>query len=720
MTSNPTKFLFVIIGAFVVASTAYAVWSFTHTKDIERQQTNISSAITETQKLLERADARLRDIEALNKQLKEASDQAKVKQDKTESLFAEAGKKVDGLQSKIDTLSATVGDTGRKAELSLKGSSLALSGVTFLIDARRGSSPQNHSPVAFSSVSPGAAIHGPTFDGAGGRDTVVISSDETIFIDGAHLISIEKFKLANGEANAIFVLAPGLNKLDEDWLEIEADPKLDTVTLDGCLSWTKKKSTNKSKTTWVATDTQKKTREVVINSGVNTTVNKTCDNSYAFAVTRREFPETWYAQARAFEAEVSTGSKASTPPQRKVSNEILSNSKAGLNQKNEVKPYLPDNGSNVIGDRKVLKEETTKTEKASPERDVQKLLDARSGLLQVPVSHPKVRTRILTWGQNDAGQLGNGLRGLSITPSWAMEVEKILDGFQVKKIDGGIYDACLLRSDNTVWCWGGGDTDSQAAPPGPVHQVKGLPPIHSFEMGSGYSHCGKASNKSIWCWNQQGERAHLYEYPDWDSSPTVTNYSSLRSSFVHLYPGMSDSCAITMKGKLWCWGETYANDGATPEPFHEKSKIFPIEIPLDKPVIEVDVGSWQACAILSDDSAWCWSMRLHPEPQRLFDQSTRVRQVFSGSNAGCALKEEGTVWCGKSLREGWERNRNLVMKQVTLDNGKPLEGIVRLDSQGTSLFCALHKDTSLWCWGGRGGDPEQDDSSKIIRIKGPD
>ena len=99
------------------------------------------------------------------------------------------------------------------------------------------------------------------------------------------------------------------------------------------------------------------------------------------------------------------------------------------------------------------------------------------------------------------------------------EVEKILQpDFNIIDIDGGVYSTCLLRSDKTIWCWGGGNTHNQNSAPPAVQKVKGLPPMQSLEMGSGYTNCGKADNGGIWCWERQGRNARKIEYNAWTKS----------------------------------------------------------------------------------------------------------------------------------------------------------------------------------------------------------
>lgn len=338
----------------------------------------------------------------------------------------------------------------------------------------------------------------------------------------------------------------------------------------------------------------------------------------------------------------------------------------------------------------------------------------------------KLKTRILAWGGNSVGQLGNGLKaGITIIPLWATEVEKILEpDFEIIGIDSGASTNCLLRSDKTVWCWGNGNSFNRDTKPPPVQKVEGLPPIKSLEMGRGYTYCGKTEDNRIWCWTDRDTNARQIEYKEWyEPEEKKSAYNKLRSSFIDFYSGMSGSCAVTDKGKLWCWGVVYSNDGVTARSMQKTDKVFPIEIFLNKKVVSANVGSMQTCALLEDKSAWCWRNILSPSPKRIFNLEEKVRQVFSVAERGCALKEDGTVWCWLSSLKRTEENtvkaKITRLDQIMASEGHPLTEVIKLDNHGYSYFCALRKDASVWCWGGYGDNPNRKDKKEVLQTKAP-
>lgn len=70
-----------------------------------------------------------------------------------------------------------------------------------------------------------------------GRDTFVSQREGYLDLDGVTVISSEILQLENGLPNDVHILATGLSRLSERALELKGDPGIDTVYLDGCLSW---------------------------------------------------------------------------------------------------------------------------------------------------------------------------------------------------------------------------------------------------------------------------------------------------------------------------------------------------------------------------------------------------------------------------------------------------------------------------------------------------
>jgi len=181
-------------------------------------------------------------------------------------------------------------DIGRLVDVAFSD----LASTALLLDAITAPTGAERAPVSFETVRipPYLLKHRPPIHGTDKRDEYVLQTEEKLVIDAASLYQIEKIHVQNGKSNEIVIAAPGLKSLADDWLEIVADPDLDRVYLDGCLSW-HKSGVEKGIETWVAIDTHHVTRKVTMNEGMP--VEKTsCDNRYVVQRAILDLPEVWF------------------------------------------------------------------------------------------------------------------------------------------------------------------------------------------------------------------------------------------------------------------------------------------------------------------------------------------------------------------------------------------------------------------------------------------
>lgn len=86
------------------------------------------------------------------------------------------------------------------------------------------------------------------------------------------------FDIANGYANTLTILAPGLAR--NNHLEIYADAGIDHIVLDGCLTWKSEKFDDQFNS-WIATDENHATRKVRIPGDAAVEVEKSCNSLYS-------------------------------------------------------------------------------------------------------------------------------------------------------------------------------------------------------------------------------------------------------------------------------------------------------------------------------------------------------------------------------------------------------------------------------------------------------
>ncbi|MDF3024406.1 MAG: peptidase [Alphaproteobacteria bacterium] len=198
----------------------------------------------------------------------------------------EARRTATALRNEIKSLRRAVEENRLAAEKSAAGIKATIARAT---------------PVTFAAARSVPASGGMHIDGNGGRD-LMNGWDGLLYLDGSRLTSVEIFNLADGRRNEVRVMAPGLNNLEDDFMELRLDPAFDSVLLDRCLIWKKddapisdelqkKFDTAAGAYIWTATDADGKTRRVAITSGTEVNIDDSCNNDYSAQVAARDARE---------------------------------------------------------------------------------------------------------------------------------------------------------------------------------------------------------------------------------------------------------------------------------------------------------------------------------------------------------------------------------------------------------------------------------------------
>ncbi len=154
------------------------------------------------------------------------------------------------------------------------------------------------------------------------------------------------------------------------------------------------------------------------------------------------------------------------------------------------------------------------------------------------------------WGDNDAGQLGNGTRVNSNT------AVAVLGGLTFSKIFTGPYSTCALTTANALYCWGWasysflGDGQLNTAVSTPTAVNTGGRTFNTVSIG-GRAVCAIDATGQAFCWGQNfaGQIGNNTTV----SSPTpVAVQTALR--FISLSSGFDFTCGVTTASQVACWG----------------------------------------------------------------------------------------------------------------------------------------------------------------------
>ena len=155
------------------------------------------------------------------------------------------------------------------------------------------------------------------------------------------------------------------------------------------------------------------------------------------------------------------------------------------------------------------------------------------------------------WGVDNDGAFG---RWNPSEPYEPREPVVLPDVNDVAQVSIGFHNACALRRDSTVWCWG---TRGSGVIPGfgvdtartPV-SIAGAQNIVSIATGILHA-CAADASGNAYCWgnNSRGQLGSRF-----GSALQASRVDGL-SDVVQVAVGYLHSCARVSSGTVWCWGD---------------------------------------------------------------------------------------------------------------------------------------------------------------------
>jgi alpha-tubulin suppressor-like RCC1 family protein len=221
--------------------------------------------------------------------------------------------------------------------------------------------------------------------------------------------------------------------------------------------------------------------------------------------------------------------------------------------------------------------------------------------------------RVLCWGYNYSGALGNGDGDASVprmpAPVVLQNKQPITNAVDVVM---GFGHACALLQGGAVACWG--ETRAGQVGPSPAAvNADGFVPYAVAAIGGGVSElaagathtCAIRSNATLECWgtNASGQLGS----PAVDASsaePVVLSLAPVGgAAAAHVFAGVGSSCAVDVNGRVFCWGTN--SQGQLGQlgvgSFLATPAVGPV---LDK-VTHVGLGGRNACYVLETGVATC-------------------------------------------------------------------------------------------------------------------
>ncbi len=313
--------------------------------------------------------------------------------------------------------------------------------------------------------------------------------------------------------------------------------------------------------------------------------------------------------------------------------------------------------------------------------------------------------RVSCWGDDAAGQLGDGTAGTGA----ALATKTVVGGVaHAAQVFVGGRTSCARDIAGAVRCWGANDANqagrgsgSAAVLPkaGAVTVATGLT---ALALGGAHA-CGLHVSGRVACWGG-GSAGQLGDGKGADSAAAV--WVSTLERIVQVSSGPAHSCALQAGGQVWCWGQ-----GALGQLGHGKTGVLakaPVAVSGVSDALAVAVGGSHSCAIRAAGQVVCWGGNADSQLGRVSAATGSAGLVAGVSGAtrlalgdrhSCALTKSGDVYCWGRNASGQAGTTGAVVKMAKKVAGLPKVAAVGAGKQHT---CALSRDGGVYCWGAGG------------------
>jgi alpha-tubulin suppressor-like RCC1 family protein len=260
------------------------------------------------------------------------------------------------------------------------------------------------------------------------------------------------------------------------------------------------------------------------------------------------------------------------------------------------------------------------------------------------------------WGSNLQfsptvfGQLGDNTGVSKSSP-----VLTVAFGTNWKQVSCGYYFTAAIKTDGTLWCWGGNNNGQLGDNTG----VRKSSPVQTVAFGTnwkqvscGYDHAAAIkSDGTLWSWGSNGLGNLGDNTSVKKSSPVQT--ISYGTNWKQIKCSKNNSFAIKTDGTLWCWGVNSVGELGDNTQANRSSPIQTITAGSNWK--DISASNSTTAAIKTDGTLWVWgynnlgqlgdnTITNKSSPVQTITRGTNWKQVSGGTNHTAAVKTDGTLW----------------------------------------------------------------------------
>lgn len=324
------------------------------------------------------------------------------------------------------------------------------------------------------------------------------------------------------------------------------------------------------------------------------------------------------------------------------------------------------------------------------------------------------------WGDDNAGQLGNGAPGPQVAPPSLLAFP---DGVAALALTTGDDHVCALLSTHKLTCWGS-DATGQLGNGSPTSNVTVPASVVSTGIGTanaiatgGSNSCAMLSAGAVSCWgdNGFGKLGQGVAFGGNLHSPPEPVALPGGATAVALAAGQQHNCALLANGEVTCWGVGFNGTLGTGNTANLASPPPPVILPGGLTAAAVTAGYQHTCALLVDGEVTCWGQDdrgqvgngpstgvvLSPSATLALPGASKATAIDAGTSHTCALLTTGGVTCwgnddyGQLGNGSGTGNVDSPPAPVALPGGETATAI----AAGFYTTCALLTSGAISCWG---------------------
>jgi cysteine-rich repeat protein len=334
------------------------------------------------------------------------------------------------------------------------------------------------------------------------------------------------------------------------------------------------------------------------------------------------------------------------------------------------------------------------------------------------------QSSVVDAGSNDASVDDAGVEAPGADNAWGndpnemgshLPVVDLGEGRTALKIAAGYDHTCAILNGGDVTCWGNVDCEVPDCIVDLGLDKNGARKAAEGIVAGNDTTCIIVKDRSVLCWGKN-DSGQLGSSGPGSKVPQLVNLGEPAMA-IAIAGSDAHTCALLQSGAVKCWGANNSGQLGIGNTDIQAGPVGPVDFK-GKAAIALAAGRSHTCALLEDDSLWCWGAgtygalgigviknMAYPTPQRV-DLGTGyvAKAIAAGENHTCAILGDGAA--EGSIRCWGYNNAGQLGTGMTQKDSFP-SPVIKLGTEqkavaitaGQNHTCTLLDEGSVKCWG---------------------